>query len=71
LLNPTRPIIELYDLKEDPDEFRNLATSQAHADVLQDMLRRLSEWMHDTYDYLPPAFPRPGEPQGRGWPVSL
>ena len=71
LLNPTRPLLELYDLQEDPAEVNNLATSAAHASVLEEMLQRLSDWMHDTYDFLPPAFARPGEPAGRGWPVSL
>ncbi len=71
LLNPTRPLLELYDLREDPGEFNNLAESPAHREVLTDLLARLSNWMHDTYDFLPPAFTRPGEPQGRGWPISL
>jgi arylsulfatase A-like enzyme len=71
LFSPSRPVIELYDLENDPGEFHNLATSAAHADTLHDMKRRLSEWMHQTYDFLPPAFAAPGEPAGRGWPVSL
>lgn len=71
LLAPTRPILELYDLERDPDEFHNLASSPAHAEILVDMKRRLSQWMHDTYDFLPPAYAGPGEPAGRGWPVSL
>ena len=61
----------MYDLARDPGEFHNLATSPEHAGVLEDLKRRLSEWMHDTFDYLPPATTRPGEPAGRGWPVSL
>ena len=71
LLNPTRPVMELYDLREDPNEFHNLATSQEHAEVLHELMRKLSDWMHDTYDFLPPAFARPGEPAGRNWPTSL
>jgi len=71
LLDPARPVLELYDLQNDPDEFHNLATSPAHREVFEDLKRRLSNWMHDTYDYLPPAHPRPGEPAGRNWPESL
>lgn len=71
LLDPARPVVELYDLTSDPDEFHNLATSPTHREVFEDLKRRLSNWMHDTYDYLPPAYPRPGEPAGRNWPESL
>ena len=71
LLNPSRPVIELYDLDRDPGEFHNLAGDPGHEAILNDLMRRLSDWMHDTYDYLPPAFARPGEPAGRNWPVSL
>lgn len=71
LLDPSRPVIELYDLDRDPGEFHNLAGDPEHEAILNDLMRRLSDWMHDTYDYLPPAFSRPGEPAGRNWPVSL
>ncbi|MCC6859669.1 MAG: sulfatase [Bryobacterales bacterium] len=71
MLEPSRPLLELYDLESDPDEFRNLATDPAHAATLEDLKRRLSAWMHATYDFLPPAYAQPGEPAGRGWPVSL
>jgi arylsulfatase A-like enzyme len=71
LLAPSRPLLELYDLEKDPHEFHNLVTSPDYAEVFLDMKRRLSHWMHDTYDFLPPAFAAPGEPAGRGWPVSL
>ncbi|MBM3756522.1 MAG: sulfatase [Acidobacteria bacterium] len=71
LLQPARPIVEMYDLSKDPDEFNNIANDPAYAKDKQELLKRLSDWMHDTYDYLPPAFARPGEPAGRGWPVSL
>jgi len=63
LVQPTRPMIELYDLETDPDEFHNLATSAAHAGARQDLQRKLGEWMEQTYDYLPPTAP--------GWPGRL
>jgi len=71
LLRPARPIVEMYDLRADPDEFNNIVDDPAHAEAKLELLKRLSEWMHQTYDYLPPAFAGPGEPKGRGWPVSL
>jgi len=58
MLEPNRPMIELYDLQADPNEFTNLATSAAHAPVLADLMRRLSVWMEGTNDFLPP--PRNG-----------
>jgi len=71
LLQPARPVVEMYDLAKDPDEFHNVATDALYSTEKQALLKRLSEWMHDTYDYLPPAEARPGEPAGRGWPLSL
>lgn len=71
MMNPSRPLLELYDLEEDPDEFYNLVTSPRHREILLTLQHKLSQWMHETYDYLPPAFAAPGEPKGRGWPVSL
>jgi arylsulfatase A-like enzyme len=71
LLQPARPVVEMYDLQNDPDEFHNIADDPAHAAAKADLLKRLGTWMHQTYDYLPPAFAGPGEPRGRGWPISL
>jgi N-sulfoglucosamine sulfohydrolase len=71
LLDPSRPMLELYDLETDPDEFSNLAGDPKHAAVLEGLLGTLADWMHATRDYLPPAFPRRGLPAGRGWPLSL
>jgi hypothetical protein len=65
------PLVAILVVVLDPDEFDNLAGSPDYADVLEDMLFRLSEWMHETFDYLPPAFSRPGEAKGRGWPITL
>jgi N-sulfoglucosamine sulfohydrolase len=71
LLQPSRPVVEMYDLEKDPDEFHNVADDPAYREAKADLLKRLSNWMHQTYDYLPPAFSGPGEPAGRGWPISL
>ncbi len=71
MLDPARPMLELYDLQKDPDEFNNVATDPAYAGTLDDMKGRLSAWMHATYDFLPPAFSAEGKPQGRGWPATL
>ncbi|MBM3811614.1 MAG: sulfatase [Acidimicrobiia bacterium] len=71
LLDPTRPLLELYDLQSDPHEFHNLAADPAHQETLADLKRRLSQWMHDTLDFLPPGKTRPNEPGGREWPMSL
>jgi arylsulfatase A-like enzyme len=54
LMEPSRPVFELYDLAADPDEFNNLASTPEKQDVLSELKRRLSDWMHDTYDFLPP-----------------
>lgn len=45
-------LIELYDLAEDPLETRNLAASEAHRAVRDDLLRRLHAWMVETDDPL-------------------
>lgn len=46
------PHIELYNLKKDPWEFRNLADSPQHKDVRRNLLKRLRSWMRSTNDYL-------------------
>lgn len=71
MFEPSRPMLELYDLQEDPNEFHNLVGDPRYRQVFEQLRAKLSEWMHDTLDFLPPALPRPGEPPGREWPVSL
>ncbi|HYO83409.1 MAG TPA: sulfatase, partial [Bryobacteraceae bacterium] len=67
MLNPTRPVLEFYDLQNDPNEFHNVIEDPAHKATVEDLLRRLGDWMNRTYDFLPTA----RENNGRGWPISL
>lgn len=46
------PRYQLYDLQQDPHEFRNLADSAEHAEVLSDMKSRLHQWREATADPL-------------------
>lgn len=71
LFRPSRPMLEVYDLRADPNEVNNIADAPGESDTVKDLLQKLSRWMHETYDYLPPSFAGSGEPAGRGWPVSL
>jgi N-sulfoglucosamine sulfohydrolase len=43
---------ELYDLLHDPLEEHNLANNEGYAEPLQDLRRRVEEWMLDTCDPL-------------------
>ena len=40
----SKPEFELYDLREDPHELNNLATSPAHQKIQADLLTRLNTW---------------------------
>lgn len=49
-LGGTVPTLELYDLKSDPDEMRNLATVAEHQDKRERLLGALREWVNLTKD---------------------
>lgn len=55
--SPTRPMFELYDLKNDPSEFNNLAGKPEAAAVERELKARLQEWMLLERDYLPLPVP--------------
>jgi N-sulfoglucosamine sulfohydrolase len=49
--------IELYDLRDDPLEHRNLAEMPEHRPTRDALLARLHRWMHDTADPLLSGIP--------------
>lgn len=51
--------VELYDLVNDPQETKNLATSEEHAGVCGDLLERLYQWMVASNDPLLEGIPTP------------
>ena len=48
-----RALFELYNLKEDPNQIRNLAGTKAHESLEWDLRKRLAKWMVREGDYLP------------------
>ncbi len=66
LLAPRRPEVELYDLKNDPDEMQNLAGDPARAGLIEELQQKLSVWMQETNDFLaPPIGASPAAARGR------
>ncbi len=53
LFSPTRPMLELYDVVKDPNERNNVVDDPTYAAVRADLVKRLGQWMHQTYDFLP------------------
>ncbi len=51
-----RPVLELFDLQNDPGELNNLAGSPETAEVQRELLLALQEKMIIDFDYLPPPF---------------
>ncbi|MHC4329860.1 MAG: sulfatase/phosphatase domain-containing protein, partial [Planctomycetota bacterium] len=50
IYSPTRPTEELYDLKSDPNETRNLAADPRYARQLAKLRKTLYDWMVETKD---------------------
>ncbi len=50
LFSPTRPAEELYDLRNDPFEIKNLASDPSHRQTLVEMRERLARWEVTTND---------------------
>ena len=50
ILAPTRPKEELYDLENDPEEIRNLASSPEYETILQSLRQQLADWEIRTGD---------------------
>ena len=46
----TRPFVQLFDLKEDPNEFNDIARDPARADIVRDLSQRLWAWMEEVGD---------------------
>ena len=44
------PELELYDLQEDPYEFRNLSEDPSHTSILAELKQRLLDWRRETKD---------------------
>jgi hypothetical protein len=47
-MQPTKPPLELYDLRSDPHEIRNLAGSAAHRGERQKLTRLLDRWLAEA-----------------------
>jgi arylsulfatase A-like enzyme len=45
-----RPVVQLFDLKNDPHERDNLAQSPAHEELVRDLSNRLWRWMEEVGD---------------------
>lgn len=46
------PVVELYDLVADPNEWHNVADEPVYAETRQELLARLHDWMVATDDPL-------------------
>ena len=54
-----RPAEELYDIKADPQELKNLAGNPKYADTLKELRGRLEGWRREIMDFIPS--PRPAD----------
>lgn len=51
--NNSTPFYEFYDLEKDPFEWKNEIDNPQFADIIDEMKSALSDWMINTYDFLP------------------
>ena len=51
IMRATRPAEELYDLRDDPHELKNLVDDASHQDVLKELRRELDDWINRTGDH--------------------
>ncbi|MEX2171553.1 MAG: sulfatase [Pirellulales bacterium] len=54
-LRETKPVEELYNLANDPDELNNLAEHRGYQKLLEINRKRLTEWMNSHFDLGPLA----------------
>lgn len=47
---PTKPEVELFDLRSDPHEIHNVADAPAYADVKAELLAELDDWRRNVID---------------------
>jgi uncharacterized sulfatase len=52
----SRPLYEMYDLRDDPNELDSLIGNPEHKDVESQLKWALSEWMEVSSDFIPPPF---------------
>ena len=58
---PTRPMFEMFDLKADPHEMRNLIDQKETLTVERELKGALQEWMIRERDFVPLPVPPPGK----------
>jgi len=67
-----RPAEELYDLRTDPDQLRNVAGSAGYAEFRRELHERVERWMHETNDpRMDPAYDGWDKMEYFGPPVRL
>lgn len=59
IFTPTRPMFELFDLRNDPNEFVNLAGKEEYKTVEHDLKKALQRWMIINRDVVPLPIPSP------------
>ncbi|CAL1516824.1 sulfatase [Chitinophaga sp. MM2321] len=61
MFTPQRPMFELFDLENDPDEFNNLYGKEAYKDIEYQLKKALHQWMIRYRDMVPlPILPGEG-----------